>query len=331
MSTLLKQDYIKEILAGNTVVLSRAITLIESTKTEHNALAREILDAVLPHTGKSKRIGITGVPGVGKSTVIEAIGLKLIGQKENKLAVLAIDPSSQLSKGSILGDKTRMEHLSNKENVYIRPTAAGNALGGVSQKTHETLLLCEAAGFNHIIIETVGVGQNEIAVHAMVDCFILLLLPGAGDELQGIKRGIMEMADIIAINKSFENNTVIPKADKARKEVNNALHYFPAKEFSWLTKVLNIDALHGNNLDKLIQTTDSFFKHQIQKRYFQQRRNQQNVHFLEETLNQTILQHFYSNTKVKAAIEKYKKNILDGNITAYKAAENILKNFTFLQ
>ena len=326
MSKLTKQDYIKGILDGNTIVLSRAITLLESTKEEHYTLAQEILQQILPKIGNAKRIGITGVPGVGKSTIIEALGLKILEDKTNKIAVLAIDPSSQLSKGSILGDKTRMEQLSANSNAYIRPTSAGNKLGGVSRKTHETLLLCEAAGFNHIIIETVGVGQSETAVNAMVDCFLLLLLPGAGDELQGIKRGIMEMADIIAVNKSIENEKVSTQANKARKEINTALHYFPSKEFSWITKVLNVDALKNYNIDKLQETIDNFFSHQNQKRYLKKRRNYQDVSRLEETINQTILQNFYENDMVKQELTKWKQDIVAGKTTSYQAAEKIILN-----
>lgn len=326
MSILSKQEYINGILEGNTVVLSRAITLLESSLENHNTLAREILDEVLPYTGNSKRIGITGVPGAGKSTTIESLGLKILENKNNKIAVLAIDPSSQLSKGSILGDKTRMEQLSTQANAYIRPTSTGTALGGVSRKTNETILLCEAAGYNYVIIETVGVGQNETAVHAMIDCFLLLLIPGAGDELQGIKRGIMEMADIIAINKSFEKEKIIPSANKARKEIHNALHYFSAKEFSWTTKILNIDALNGNNINSLLETIESFFNHQKLNGNLQEKRNQQNSILFAETLKLSVWQQFYNKQHVKEQLEKYSKDIQEGKITAYQAVEKILND-----
>ena len=298
MKTLTKADYIEGILSGNTVVLSRAITLLESTRDDHQALARVVLEDLLPFTGKAKRIGITGVPGVGKSTFIEAIGEKLIGEKF-KLAILAVDPSSQLSKGSILGDKTRMENLVGNPRVYIRPSAAGEALGGVSRRTRETIMLCEAAGYDYVIVETVGVGQSEVAVHSMVDLFILLMLPGAGDELQGIKRGIMEMADIIAINKAFEDAELKIKAKQAMQEIKNALHYYPQKEFSWLTKVKAVDALSGIQLDDLLESVLQFFDHQNLKSYFTERRKMQDLYWFEESIKQQLLYKFYKDVKVK--------------------------------
>jgi len=323
MKLLDKQDYIKGILAGNTVVLSRAITLLESTKQEHNILAREILEELLPYTGKAKRIGITGVPGVGKSTFIEAIGENLI-ENGGKLAVLAIDPSSQLTKGSILGDKTRMEKLTGNPKVYIRPSAAGDALGGVGRKTRETIMLCEAAGYNYVIVETVGVGQSEIAVHSMVDCFFLLLLPGAGDELQGIKRGIMEMADIICINKAYEGKELSETAKKAIQEIKNALHYFPQKENSWLTKVLSADALHSINIKKIMQTIQSYFEHQNLKNYFTARRKQQDLYWFHETIKQQLLQNFYENEVLKTQIKHLEQDIIEGKISSFLAAEKVL-------
>jgi len=326
MNLLTQEDYVKGILEGNTIVLSRAITLLESTKLEHNQLAREVLEDLLPHTGKSIRLGVTGVPGVGKSTFIEAVGEQLI-QDGGKLAVLAIDPSSQLTKGSILGDKTRMEKLSAHPKVYIRPSPAGDALGGVGRKTRETIMLCEAAGYNKIIVETVGVGQSEIAVHSMVDCFLLLMLPGAGDELQGIKRGIMEMADIICMNKAYDESKLLLSSKKAMQELKNALHYFPQKEHSWLTKVTAIDALSGENLTSLIQDLAAYFQHQKLKGFFNLRRKNQDLYWFHETVQQRLLNNFFGDKAKKEQIEKLKIAILEGKISSFKAAEEVLEGF----
>ena len=236
------ERYAEKILEGDRVILSRAITLIESNRQSHQQLAQQIIEQCIPHSGKAIRIGITGSPGVGKSTFIEKLG-KHILQQDRKLAVLAIDPSSQLSKGSILGDKTRMAELSADPNAYIRPSPAGQSLGGVGRCTRSTIILCEAAGFDTIFVETVGVGQSEIVVHSMVDFFLLLLLPGAGDELQGIKRGIVEMADLLAINKSDGDR--LPLAKRSRQSYKNALHLFPPKESGWC--LLSFFALHLAN------------------------------------------------------------------------------------
>ena len=228
------KDLIDGILLGNIAALSRAITLVESTNPIHLEKANEVIAACLPHANQSLRIGITGVPGVGKSTFIEAFGMHLTALGK-KVAVLAVDPSSTISHGSILGDKTRMEELVKDQNAFIRPSASGETLGGVARKTRESIILCEAAGFDTIIIETVGVGQSETAVHSMVDFFLLLKISGAGDELQGIKRGIMEMADAIVINKADGDN--IRKAKMAKTEFKRALHLFPAKQSGWMPTV----------------------------------------------------------------------------------------------
>ena len=320
MQTLSQQHYIDGIKDGNTIVLSRAITLLESTRSDHQALAREVLEELLPLTGRSKRLGVTGVPGVGKSTFIEAIGELLI-EDDKKLAVLAVDPSSQLSKGSILGDKTRMEKLSAHPSVFIRPTAAGDALGGVGRRTRETILLCEAAGFDYVLVETVGVGQSEIAVHSMVDCFLLLLLSGAGDELQGIKRGIMEMADIIAINKAFINSELKPQAKQSMQELRNALHYFPEKDYSWLTKVRATDSLEGESVQKMVETLDSFFNHQRLKGYDLERRKKQDLFWFHETIRSRLLSQFYQNDEKQKEITQMVAAIEAGRISSFKAAD----------
>jgi LAO/AO transport system kinase len=229
-------QYVEEIRKGNITVLSQAVTLVESSKYEHQQLAQEVIEKCLPYSGDSMRIGITGVPGAGKSTSIDAFGMHLIKDKKKKLAVLAIDPSSERSKGSILGDKTRMEELSKEKDAFIRPSPSAGSLGGVARKTRETIILCEAAGFDSIFVETVGVGQSETAVHSMVDFFLLIQLAGTGDELQGIKRGIMEMADGIIVNKADGNN--IDKANLAASQFRNALHLFPTPDSGWIPKVL---------------------------------------------------------------------------------------------
>ena len=279
---------------------------------------------MLPLTGRSKRLGVTGVPGVGKSTFIEAIGELLI-EDDKKLAVLAVDPSSQLSKGSILGDKTRMEKLSAHPSVFIRPTAAGDALGGVGRRTRETILLCEAAGFDYVLVETVGVGQSEIAVHSMVDCFLLLLLSGAGDELQGIKRGIMEMADIIAINKAFINSELKPQAKQAMQELRNALHYFPEKDNSWLTKVCATDSLEGEGVQKMVETLDSFFNHQRLKGYNLERRKKQDLFWFHETIRSRLLSKFYQDDEKQKAIDQMVAAIEAGRISSFKAADALFE------
>jgi LAO/AO transport system kinase len=257
------EQYVKGVLAGDKIILSKAITLVESTLKSDHILAEKVIEKVLPHTGDSIRIGITGVPGVGKSTFIESFG-KLITSMDKKLAVLAIDPSSQRSKGSILGDKTRMESLSTDPMAYIRPSASGSSLGGVSTKTRETMLLCEAAGFEVIFVETVGVGQSETTVKGMVDFFLLLMLSGAGDELQGIKKGIMEMADTIAITKADGDNK--SKCERAKREYKNALHLFPPSETGWYPNVLTCSAVNNEGLDAIWNEISKFSQHMKAKR-----------------------------------------------------------------
>ncbi|MGB1248448.1 MAG: methylmalonyl Co-A mutase-associated GTPase MeaB [Chitinophagales bacterium] len=323
MKTLTTQEYVDGILAGNKIVLSRAITLLESTKAEHNALAREVIEEVLPHTGKSLRIGITGVPGVGKSTFIEAVGEYAL--QDGKLAVLAIDPSSQKSKGSILGDKTRMESLTGREDTFIRPSPAGDALGGVGRKTRETILLCEAAGFDTIFIETVGVGQSEISVHSMVDCFLLLMLPGAGDELQGIKRGIMEMADIIAINKAENERERL--ANQSARNYKNALHLMPPTDSGWIPKVMTCAAEHDIRIDKVWQTIQDFSNHQKVKGFFEQKRSEQNLFWFKETIQQHLFAQFYGKESIKQQIATLSDQVKVGEISSFKAADELIKTF----
>ncbi|RMG80724.1 MAG: methylmalonyl Co-A mutase-associated GTPase MeaB, partial [Bacteroidetes bacterium] len=278
-------EYVEGILRGDLVLLSQAITLVESTKAEHQMLGTEIVEKCLPHTGQSIRIGITGAPGVGKSTFIESFGLHLINQSR-KVAVLAIDPTSQVSKGSILGDKTRMAKLSAHPRAYVRPSPAGESLGGVARKTRETILLCEAAGFDAVLVETVGVGQSEIAVHSMVDFFLLLLLPGAGDELQGIKRGIVEMADLIAINKADGDNEKAAKI--AQRAYRNALHLFPPKESGWAPKVLTCAGLTGLGIAEIWLQIIDYQSFTQKNNFFKKRRTQQLRQWLHDTLDDQL-------------------------------------------
>lgn len=316
------QEIITGILAHNKVYLSKAITLLESSLENDKNQAKEIINTILPHTGKSLRLGITGIPGVGKSTFIETIGKEWL--KENKkIAILAIDPSSQKTKGSILGDKTRMENLTMNTNVFIRPSAAGTELGGVHKKTRETILLCEAAGYDLIIVETVGVGQSEIAVHSMVDCFILLQLANAGDELQGIKKGIIEMADFIIINKIDTIDK--QQLNNAINNYKNALHYYPTKENNWNTKILT-SAYNDINKIKKINTEIKNYQFEMHKNnYWENNRKLQSIKWFIETIEQNLMQQFYSNTKNKNNIAKYKTEILENRITPHNAADEVFK------
>lgn len=317
-------DYVEGILAGNRIILSRAITLIESALPEHQQLSQKIINRCLPRCGDSVRIGITGVPGVGKSTFIESFG-SLITGIGRKLAVLAIDPSSERSKGSILGDKTRMETLSADPNAFIRPSPSGGSLGGVARKTRESMILCEAAGFDTIFIETVGVGQSETAVHSMVDFFLLLMLAGAGDELQGIKRGIMEMADSIVINKADGNNK--ERAMQAKAEYQNALHLFPPAASGWTPKVLTCSALKNSGLQDIWNLIADYRKQTFENRFWQYKRNEQAKHWMYETINEQLKNHFYQDKHRAQHIEQLEQQVLDGKISSFVAASEVLNAY----
>lgn len=314
-------DYLKGIANGDRVMLSQAITLIESTRSDHQELARALVEACLPEAGNSFRIGITGTPGVGKSTFIEALGQQF-SESGKKLAVLAIDPSSQRSRGSILGDKTRMEQLSSNPNVFVRPSPAGTSLGGVARKTRETILLCEAAGFDTIFVETVGVGQSEIAVHSMVDFFLLLLLPGAGDELQGIKRGIVEMADLIAVNKADGDRVNLAK--KARQAYRNALHLFPPNQKGWTPKALTCSALEKTGIAEILQTIEEYKRVTAENNFFQQNRQQQAAFWLEESLDLLLREQFFQHPKVKQQWQILKDQVTEGTLSSFGAAQKLL-------
>jgi LAO/AO transport system kinase len=318
------EEYIAGIQRGDRVVLSQAVTLIESKQTQHRALAHAIIEACLPLSGKSIRIGITGVPGVGKSTFIEALG-QTLSANGNKLAVLAIDPSSQLSRGSILGDKTRMAKLALDPQVYIRPSAAGDSLGGVARKTRETIILCEAAGFDTLIIETVGVGQSEVAVHSMVDFFLLLLLPGAGDELQGIKRGIVEMADLVAVNKAEGDN--LQRAKRAAADYRNALHLFPPKTNNWTSQVLTCSALSGQGIKEVWELILEYQRFTTKSGFFQQQRQNQARYWLREAIGQYLFEQFYHHPSVANLLSELESQVLTQQLSPFHAAEDLVQAF----
>ena len=299
--------YTKGILAGDIGVLSKAITLVESSRDDDQVLAGQILEAVLPYSGKSFRVGITGVPGVGKSSFIEAIGIKLL-EKGHKLAVLAVDPSSVKSGGSILGDKTRMESLSTQPNVFIRPSPSGARLGGVTRATYETLLLCEAAGFDFILVETVGVGQSEIAVSRITDFFLLLMLAGAGDQLQGIKRGIMEMADALVITKADGDNTLAAKAAKA--EYAQAMHFLQAHAGGWIPPTMVCSAHRVEGLGEIIAMFESYRLQMHASGYFSDKRQAQQLGILREHLDDILLRKVYKEKGIEAKLQELAKTAI---------------------
>lgn len=317
-------EYVSGILAGNRTILSQAITLTESSLSEHYDTIQSIIEKCLPYSAKSIRIGITGVPGVGKSTFIESFGLYITGQGR-KLAVLAIDPSSGQTKGSILGDKTRMEKLSIHPDAFIRPSPAAGTLGGVARKTRETIILCEAAGFDTILVETVGVGQSETAVHSMVDFFLLLMLAGAGDELQGIKRGIMEMADTIAITKADGMNKII--AENARVLYQNALRLFPAPPSGWKPEVLACSTRENAGIAELWDKITEYMSFTNKNGFFEHRRKQQAVIRMKDTIIEYLNTSFYSNKAVKSMIPRLEQQLYEGKITSYKAAIQLIDKY----
>ena len=316
------QSLISKICEGNTTALSQSITLAESTAARHQLVAQEILTGCLPYANKSLRIGITGIPGVGKSTFIEALGKYLISL-DKKIAVLAIDPSSSISHGSILGDKTRMNDLSTNSQAFIRPSAAGDSLGGVARKTKEAIILCEAAGYEIILIETVGVGQSETAVHAMTDFFLLLKLAGAGDELQGIKRGIMEMADLLVINKADgENKTA---AQFAASAFTKALHLYPVKESEWSPVVKRCSAINNEGISEIWESISAYFALVNSNGYFENNRKKQNAYWLKTTIENTLKDTFYSDPQIKDALPQLLAALNKGKTTPFQAAQELLK------
>lgn len=321
---LTTQKYIDGILSEDRLVLSRAITLIESTLPDDSKQAEEVLQALLSSTGNSVRIGVTGVPGVGKSTFLETFG-KHVTDLGHKVAVLTIDPSSQKTRGSILGDKTRMEQLSRNPRAFIRPSASGTALGGVNNKTREVMLLCEAAGFDVIFIETVGVGQSETLVHGMVDFFLLLMLAGAGDELQGIKKGIMEMADAVVINKADGDN--VKQAKRAGREYANALHLFPASESGWIPEVRTCSGLENSGLAEVWEMIDRYKRKVEGNGFFMRNRKRQNIQWMKERIAAMLEQQFYQLPAVKEEYPLLVTQVENGEIPALNAAHKLLDHF----
>ena len=317
-------DYVEGILKGDVTILSRAVTLVESVRPEHQAVAQEVIEKCLPYAGNSIRVGISGVPGAGKSTSIDVFGLHVLEQG-GKLAVLAIDPSSERSKGSILGDKTRMERLSVHPKSFIRPSPSAGSLGGVARKTRETIILCEAAGYDKIFVETVGVGQSETAVHSMVDFFLLIQLAGTGDELQGIKRGIMEMADGIVINKADGNN--IEKAKLAASHFRNALHLFPAPESGWTPQVLTYSGFYGLGIAEVWKMIYDYIDFVKQNGYFDYRRNEQAKYWMYETINEQLRDSFYNNAKIAELLPQKEQAVLTGGLTSFVAAKQLLDTY----
>ena len=322
---LTAKEFVDGILKGDRVILSQAITLVESSLPQHYALSQEIIAACLPYSGNSIRTGITGIPGVGKSTFIEAFG-KLLTSMEHKVAVLAIDPSSERSKGSILGDKTRMEELSIDPNAFIRPSPSAGSLGGVARKTRESIILCEAAGFDRIIVETVGVGQSETAVHSMVDFFLLLMLSGAGDELQGIKRGIMEMADAIVINKADGDN--IQRANLAKTQYTSALHLFPPTSSKWTPVALTCSSYTKDGIDQVLNTISNYIDLTTKNGYFKQHRMEQAKYTLIEYIHKASLDLFYSNPQVIEAYKQIELEVVHGIKSPYIAGAELIQLFT---
>lgn len=315
-------DYVEGILKGNVTILGQAVTLVESTVPEHQTIAQEVIEKCLPYSGNSVRVGISGVPGAGKSTSIDEFGIHVLKEKGGKLAVLAIDPSSERSKGSILGDKTRMEKLSVHPDSFIRPSPSAGSLGGVARKTRETIILCEAAGFDKIFVETVGVGQSETACHSMVDFFLLIQLAGTGDELQGIKRGIMEMADGIVINKCDGDN--VERCQLAATQFRNALHLFPMPESGWTPKVLTYSGFYAYGIKEVWDMIYQYIDFVKANGYFDHRRAEQAKYWMYETINEHLHNSFYQNKTIADMIPGVEANVLNGQCTSFVAAKQLV-------
>ena len=315
-------EMVEGIVKGDVTILSQAVTLVESVNPNHQKKAQEVIDKCLPYSGNSVRIGISGVPGAGKSTSIDEFGIHVLDRFGGKLAVLAIDPSSERSKGSILGDKTRMEKLSVRKESFIRPSPSAGSLGGVARKTRETIILCEAAGYDKIFVETVGVGQSETACHSMVDFFLLIQLAGTGDELQGIKRGIMEIADGIVINKCDGNN--VDKCHLAATNFRNALHFFPAPDSGWMPKVLCYSGFYGTVVKEVWDMVYEYIDFVKDNGYFDYRRNEQNKYWMYETINESLRNNFYNNELIQKSLQEYEQRVLRGEKTSFAAAHDLL-------
>ena len=323
---LSRAEFLDGILRGDRTVLARAVTLIESAREADRELAEQIVEDCLPHCGNSIRVGITGVPGAGKSTLIEALGGFVIAEQKQKIAVLAIDPSSQISGGSILGDKTRMTTLAASEMAFIRPSPSRGIAGGVAQRTREAMLLCEAAGYRNILVETIGVGQSETAVHEMVDFFLLITLAGAGDELQGIKRGVMELADLIAVNKADGGN--VQAAERARAEAQNALHFFPAAETGWAPRAITCSALTGAGIRELWACVLEYVALTRGNGWFNRIRRAQQKRWMHEMIEQALLQRFAAHPAVRHSREALERDVAEGRTTSFRAARMLLEMYS---
>jgi len=323
---LSRGEYVDGILRGDRALLARAVTLIESARETDRELAEQIVEDCLPHSGKSIRVGITGVPGAGKSSLIEALGCFLIREQKQTVAVLAIDPSSQLSGGSILGDKTRMPALAANQMAFIRPSPSRGMAGGVAQRTREAMLLCEAAGYKNILVETIGVGQSETAVHEMVDFFLLMTLAGAGDELQGIKRGVMELADLVAVNKADGANAAA--AERARAEVENALHFFPAAESGWTPRAITCSAVTGKGVPQLWKSVLEYIGLTRANGWLARARRAQQKRWMHEMIEHALRQRFDTHPAVRHSMEALERDVAEGRTTSFRAARMLLEMYS---
>ena len=320
---LTREQYVEGVLSGDRKVLAQAITLIESSRPDDAEMAQDILETCLPQTGNSIRLGITGVPGAGKSTLIDALGMHLIREHGQKVAVLAVDPSSEISGGSILGDKTRMNALAQNDSAFIRPSPSRGALGGVAQRTREAMLLCEAAGFHRIIVETVGTGQSETAVHTMVDFFLLVMISGAGDELQGMKRGVMEMADAVVINKADGDNRA--RAERTRAEFQSALHFFPPPLTGWTPRSLTCSALTGEGIPELWNCVCEHTELLKSNQWFERIRRNQLKKWMYEVIERGLVRNFRSHPLVKQRLSELEREVTEGRLTSFRAANRLLE------
>lgn len=318
------EEFTAGIKENNKTLLAMAITLVESNSASHYSKGREILKKIGPDPGKSLRIGITGPPGAGKSTIIEEIGLELLSGG-HRVAILAVDPSSTLTGGSILGDKTRMERLAREDNCFIRPSPSGGTLGGVTRKSRETILLCEAAGHDVILLETVGVGQSEITVRSMVDFFALILNPGSGDELQGIKRGVMELADLIVVNKADGNN--LKRAEMTKAEYSRAIHYLLPSTLGWEREVIVASALEGKGVKKIVEIAESFENNTRESGIFDRRRREQAFNWTISLVEDFLKDNFYSSNVIRDRLGEIRKQIIDGKMLPTDGAEELIKSY----
>jgi LAO/AO transport system kinase len=318
-------EMVEGIRKGDVTILSQAVTLVESVNPDHQSKAQEVIEKCLPYSGNSIRVGISGVPGAGKSTSIDEFGIHVLKEHGGKLAVLAIDPSSERTKGSILGDKTRMEKLAQHPDSFIRPSPTAGSLGGVARKTRETIILCEAAGFDKIFVETVGVGQSETACHSMVDFFLLIQLAGTGDELQGIKRGIMEISDGIVINKCDGSN--VDKCQIAATNFRNALHFFPKSESGWEPKVLCYSGFYAKGIKEIWDMIYEYVDYVKGTGYFEFRRNEQSKYWMYESINEHLRSSFYNNEVVQQRLKAAENAVLGGEKTSFMAANDLLETY----